>query len=204
MERVYTLVVSIPQAELAPLESAGCVVVVAKAAGSAAPNVAWLVASAKIRTTIAWEERYGLYASETPLRCGAVIDVACGVYPAVDRQIYPFAAGAFGASAYGARVPHGHYDVRNDDPTAMTFGLLQGAWIDSRAVRAPLNAVVVPADFTADFTAAPRIYVWMQRAVAAHSILPNVPATATTIHFDDVNRWKSCRYDGATTAFVEL
>ena len=34
MERVYTLMVSIPQAELAPLESAGSVVVVAKAAGS--------------------------------------------------------------------------------------------------------------------------------------------------------------------------
>jgi hypothetical protein len=204
MERIYTLVLSIAEPDLRTLASTGCMVVVAKATGSSAPNVAWLAAPGKPQTTIAWEERYGLYASETPLRCGAEIEVASAVYPAVDRHVYPYAAGGFGLPAYGMRVPHGHYDVRNDDRAAMTFGLLQRAWVDSRPVQSPLNAVVVPADFTADFTTAPRLYVWTQRAVAACSVLPNIPPTAKTIEFDGAHRARSCRYDGEATAFVEL
>jgi hypothetical protein len=203
MEQMYTLELSIAEPALARLEAAGWVIVVAKAAGGKAPNVAWLAARAKARTTIRWEERYGVFASETALRCGAEVDVRCLVYPAHDRHVYPYAGGRFGPPVYEAGVPHGHYDVRNDHRAAVTFGLLQSASIDSRPVLSPLNAVVLPADFRADFTAVPRLYVWAQPAAAARGILTEVPAGAATIEFDGARPAKSCRYDGDATAFVE-
>jgi hypothetical protein len=202
MEQISSLTLSIAKPALARLEP-DVLIVIAKATGNSPPNIAWLAIPAKERTTIAWDERYGLYASQTPLRWGAEIEVRSSIYPAVDHHVYPYAADRFNDPLYGNRVPHGHYDVRNDDPAVMTFGLLQTAWIDARAVRCPLNAVVVPENFTADFAVVPRIYVWTQRAIAACSVLTEIPGTARAIEFDGANASKSYRYDVDGTAFVE-
>jgi hypothetical protein len=199
----YTLELSIAEPALVRLGS-GCAVLIAKATGGKAPNVAWLAIPAAARTTIRWEERYGVYASETPLRCGAEVDVRTLVYPARDRHVYAYAGGRFGVPVYEAGVPHGHFDVRNDEQATVTFGLLQRASVDSRPVLSPLSAVVLPADFRADFTAVPRLYVWAQPAAAAHGIVTEIPAVAEALEFDGASPAKSCRYDAETTAFIEL
>lgn len=194
----YTLVLEVDAATLAAM-SADWRVVVARHRRAGEAHVAWLALRPTGTNTIEWDETYGLYAARPGLRDGEPIAVAAAVDAAVDRFVYPFRDGAFAAPAQAPHVPPRHVDVRNEAPDAVTFGLLQTALVNGAPCRSPLNAIVVPATFTADFTALTAVSVWAERGIAAGSIV-RMPAAATTIAFDDVTRTERAWYDG--TRFV--
>jgi hypothetical protein len=201
----YTLVVELDAAGLADSSEDGLRLVVAKPSGSNRPNVAWLARDPGERTTISWDDTYGLYAAVVPERDGLPLRVVASVYPAPDGAIHPFVGTAFGEPVADGRIPRGHYDVRNDDECAVTFGLLQTVTIDGqRSIPTPLNAVVVPPGFTADFTAVTTVYVWAEAGVDGSSVVSQVPPDATEVTFDAAHGARRCRYDHRTGTFTVI
>jgi len=198
----YTLELDIDEVACDALRRDDAVVVVAKPAGNADPNVAWLTLEVVPRTTVSWREsRYGVYASGTAVSGGAVVEFLDRVAPAIDRMTYRFGGGGFGEPVAVAGVPSGHYDVRNETASPATFGLVQSATVNGSEHLSPVHAVVVPPGFTADFAAAAKLYVWVRSRIAAGSIVAP-SADVTTIAFDRERRARRCRYDGAMRAFV--
>jgi hypothetical protein len=200
----YTLVIELGAAGLRHSAERRLRVVVAKPSGASKPNVAWLAREPAERTTISWDDTYGLYAAVVPERDGLPLSVVAAVYPALDGAIHPFVGTAFGDPVSEGRIPRGHYDVRNDeDELAMTFGLLQTATVDGqRSTPVPLNAVNVPAGFTADFTAVTRVYVWAEADVGGGTVVSQMPPDATEVAFDAAHGARRCRYDVESGTFT--
>jgi len=194
----YTLVLEVDASTLAAM-GADWRVVVARHRRAGEAHVAWLALQPTGTDTIEWDQTYGLYAARPGVRDGEPIKVAAAVDPAVDRFVYPFRDDRFAAPAQAPHVPSRHFDVRNETPGAVTFGLLQTALVNGIPCRSPLNAIVVPASFTADFAALTAASVWGERGIAAGSIV-RMPTAATTIAFDHMTRTEHARYDG--TRFV--
>jgi len=187
---------------LAALTAAGSRIVLAKPTGKGSPNLAWLTFEPRALRTVVWEDLYGVFASRAGVRVGATIDVATCVFPAAERQVYTFDGARFAEARPENRVPPGHYDVWNAGPSASTFGLMQSASIDDATLSTPLNAIVLPADFTADFTPDERVYVWAQPGVKTGAIIDTVPANAALAVFDLRNRIRAYRYDVEASAFT--
>lgn len=202
MAQTYSLVVELDDASLRSLTDAGFRLVVAKPAGNAAPNVAWLAAKPQTVNRIEWDETYGLYAAEKPPRIDEEIEIAALLYPAADQCTYPYTGGRFGEPIPTSRIPRAHYDVRNDSMFAATFGLVQTATINAAMVRSPLNAVVVPPDFNADFTSMTILFVWAQQAVVGGSVITTIPNEAAIVRLSAVRREAYCWYDHAGACFV--
>lgn len=198
----YSLVLDVDDAALRRLSKTRVRIVVAKPSGNSKPNVAWLADEPGRTTTIRWDEAYGLYAAQVPVRDGAHIAIIAAAHPAADCVIYPFAGMAFGDPVMDGLIPRRHYDVRNDAAGAVTFGLLQEATINDRVVRAPLNAVVLPPGLTADFAAVKTVYVWMQAEIEGGSIISHVPADAAVVAFDPAHRVHRFRFDERTGTFA--
>ena len=203
MAKVYTLVIEVDDASAGVLARAGACIIVAKPAANSPPNVAWLALNPTVRSVISWDETFGVYASQSPIRAGATIDVVSAVFPAEDGKVHAFENGGFRLPAAAARIPRGHYDVMNEAPYPATFGLLQDASVDGRQVRSPLNAVVLPPTFTADFSDTAKVYVWSQTAIPAGTIVAEVPAEATVVTFALGEAVKRCRYDADGRRFAE-
>jgi len=202
MVTTYTLVLAMGDASLRALTDARARVVIAKPAGYGMPNVVWLAWSPKAATIVRWDETYGVFAAEVPAANGTELRIIDTVHPAVDRRIYPFYGNTFGEPADAARVPRRHYDVRNASPLARSFGLIQDATIDGTPRRSPVNAVVLPPGFTADFTMGAKLYVWMQTADIAEGVAPEVPDNATIVVLEPEHPAMAYHFDDETAAFV--
>jgi hypothetical protein len=202
MTQTYTLDLDIDDLSLVTMQRIGARIVIAKPAGNARPNVVWLALDPAAITTIAWEERYGVYAATHPSGNGAPIILVASVYPADDRTMYPFTGSALGPPVAAPHLPRGHYDVRNDATVPATFGLLQAATVDGRTYRGPLNATALAPGNRADFTSAPTLYVWTQSRVIGGSIAPELPRNATIITVDPSCATQRYRFVPATASFA--
>ena len=202
MSQTYRLVLEIDADSSLALAGEDRRVVLAQPAGNAQPNVAWLALPPISLTTVEWTATRGLYAAEAALRNGAAIVARWLVHPAVDGTAYAFSGASFDMLRDAGRIPRGHYDVVNDTPNAVVFGLLQDATVNGKTVRSPVNAVVLPPAFRADFAVPARVYVWTQRAIATGCIAPAVPADAALVVFERALVAKRCVYERATGAFA--
>jgi hypothetical protein len=202
METKYTLTLSIGEAASQLLAGAGMRLVVAKSAGNAKPNVAWLAWRPARDNVVRWAETYGLYAAEAASRNGDGARVLDRVYPAADQRIYPFGGSAFGLPAAAPRVPPRHYDVHNTTSAAVAFGLLQDATVNGTLLRRAVNAAVVPPGFTADFTTAAKLYLWTQSAHPPDGVAPDVPDEATIVTLDPAHPAMIYDYDERTATFI--
>jgi hypothetical protein len=202
MPTMYTLTLAIGEANVRALAEAGAHLVLAKSASNAKPNLAWLSWIPAAQNLVHWDETYGIYAAEAGFQNGCGPRIIDSVHPAADRRIYPFQGCAFGAPAAAPRVPHRHYDVHNTAPVALAFGLLQDAVVNGATRRSPVNAVVLPPTFTADFTAVAKLYIWTQASQPLAGVAPDVPDDATIVTLDPAHPAMAYRYDDATATFV--
>jgi hypothetical protein len=186
------------------LVRSGTRLVVAKAAPGRPPTVAWLAWDPARVNTVTWHETYGIYAADIPEHDGAPVRLRTSVYPARERSLYLYRDPAFGEPHPSERIPPGHVDVSNASPSAAAFGLVQTATVNGGLVRAPVNAVVLPPAFTADFTAITTVHVWAQTGVAGGTIVPNAPRNARVIAFDPARPGRWFRYDERTATFNEV
>jgi hypothetical protein len=189
------IVIEIDPADSRELTAQGIRLVLAQPAGNAPPNLVWLALPPATLTTVDWTERCGLYAGDAPTHGGAAIGVRSVVYPACDGSAYAFSGTAFALLPGAQRIPHGHYDVINESPYPTTFGLLGEVAINGETVRAPVNAIMLPAGFRAGFAAAARVYVWLQGDLAGGHPVSMLRAGAALISFERYRTSQRCRYD---------
>jgi hypothetical protein len=202
MPQEHTLVVEIDAAGLRALGAGEARLAIGKSVGSAPPSAAWLAWVPSGSNTIVWSETYGVFAARVPGASAAPLQLLASVHPAAERTIYPFLGDAFAEPSPAHDIPRRHYDVRNDAPFAAAFGLLQAATLNGAAVVAPVNAVVLPPGFIADFSAMAKLYVWAQRGPLAGAPVAHVPADAAVVEFAPGDAAKHYRYDSASAVFV--
>jgi hypothetical protein len=186
------------------LARSGTRLVLAKAALGHAPTVAWLAWDPARLNTVTWHETYGIYAADIPEHDGAPIRLRTSVYPARERSLYLYRDPAFGNPHPSERIPPGHVDVSNASASAAAFGLVQTATVNGDVVRAPVNAVVLPPAFTADFNAVTTVHVWAQAGVAGGTIVPDGQRNGRVIAFDAARPERRFRYDERTATFAEV
>ncbi len=203
MADTYTLVIEIDAESHSILASAASRVVVTKQNATGTSTVAWLAWDPCPSTTIVWHETYGLYAASAALTGETALRVTAETHPAIDRAIYPFRGAGFDLPASDEGIPRRHYDVRNESNFAATFGLLQAATINGELIRGPINAAVVPPDFTADFTPPSTLRIWAQRAVNGGTVV-TVPQNACVVAYDSGRRTVHVQYDHRSRRFNAL
>jgi hypothetical protein len=201
--QTFTLTLEIAEASLRFLMRSGTRLVMAKAVAGGAPGVAWLAWDPARINTITWQETYGLYAADIPEHEGAPIRLIANVYPAVDRSIYAYRDAAFTEPRASKRIPARHFDVSNESTSSTAFGLLQAATVNGELVRSPVNAVVLPRAFTADFAASTTVHVWTQTAVAGGTIAPDRPRNDRAVAFAPGQPARRLRYDDETATFLD-
>jgi hypothetical protein len=194
------LLLQMEQSDVERFTAAGWRIVVARPGSD--PPVAWIVERPRPATWLAWDDTCGIYASDTPVWSASAIQVQACVYPSVDRALYSYAFGAFRRRHADHGFPAAHYGVRNSARAAGTFGLVQAATVNGVRRVSPVNAVVLPSRFTADFTAAPTLVVWVQPALEQGSIVASIPENALSIpHSKTDCLWY--RYDRCSNSFID-
>lgn len=204
MAQRFTLTLDLGDTSLAALLAAGARLAIAKPAGVFAPNVVWLACDPVPRTTIIWDEVYGVYGAMVPSHDGARIRILDARYPAADRALHPFAGGGFGTPVSSERIPPNHYGVDNHTRCRAMFGLLQAASVNGIAVRSPVNAATLRANSGADFVAVTKLYVWAGPPVETGSVTARIPPSATLVTFTPDGPAKAYRYELASSSFAPV
>jgi hypothetical protein len=204
MAQRFTLTLDLGDTSLAALLATGARLAVAKPAGVLAPNVIWLACDPVPRTTITWDEVYGVYSAMVPSHDGARIRILDARYPAADQTLHPFTGGSFGTPVSSERIPSNHYGVDNHTRCRAMFGLLQAASINGIVVRSPVNAATLRASSGADFVAVTKLYVWAGPPVETGSIVARIPPSATLVTFTPDEPTKAYRYGPASSGFVPV
>jgi hypothetical protein len=202
MVQRFTLTLDIDRASVTAFRAGGARLAVAKPAGTLPPNVVWLTCDPAPRTTIVWDEVYGVYAALVPPRTGAPIRVFDARYPAADRALHPFLGDRFAVPAASERIPPGHYDIENRAPFTATFGLLQAATVNRARVRSPVNVSTVAPSSRADFVAVTTLYVWLGPLLETGSAAAHIPAQAALVPFTPEDSIRTYRYDLAGSRFT--
>ncbi|MBU2722789.1 hypothetical protein [Acidithiobacillus ferridurans] len=203
----YSLNLSFTAKDLAAIAAAQAKVVIAKPADKTnqKPNVAWLAFDPMQNNDIAWEEIYGLYASNVAMEDGAEISKSSVVNPAVPGKVYNLLPdGAFGSPENGGTPDS--FTVLNQYQNSkgyMVVGLTQDAKIGGEIVTGnAISAANVMLQNTAVMTPFTTVFIWLQSKIKSNSVCTKVtsPMTEVTFGGDVVSR--SYRYDAETGMFL--
>lgn len=198
----WAVVIEIDSGSVRKFAETNTRVVLAMPCGPVGPHVIWNALEAAPSTTVVGLEAFGLYASQSGVADGALLHVQSEM-PAVESAIvYQFQRRAFSWDHPPRRVPAGHYGVTNLEVHAQTFGLLQGGTVNGQYFRAPINAVVLPREMTADFVPSSAVYLWTQRRAQRGTIMVEMPGNATVVSFVPDVRERAVHFDPATARFV--
>lgn len=179
----YTLNIQISTEDVHLLNAAGQQVAIVKEVGGASGTpVSWVAFSPFENNIVAWEEQYGLYASNTPVRDGEKILKMCDIYPATPGVYYPFENGYFGPPE--GQVPGNSYGVENKSNQQFTFGFAQSVTANGMSFNAnPLNAVPVPPQSKAVFTPIEKVKVFLHARFDSGVVISYIPGPALEVDF---------------------
>lgn len=203
----YQLTTAFAQQDLSRLYAAGANVVVAKPNAGGRPNVAWIVFRPLISNVMAWEDKYGIYASSSQIMNGQrLVQMAKTEYPAVEGKIYSLtSAGFFGPpSTGGSPGAYSAVNEYNNLPKGyLTFGLFQDAQVDGVATRGnAVSATPVIFNSAASVTPFTTVYLWIQSQVMSNTVISNVTSPITEVRFGGAITEVSLMYDPTTGTFV--
>lgn len=207
----YTLDLAIDSNSLNIIKAAQLSITIAKPVNSSSPNVTWLVFDPFPGNKVEWTESYGIYSSPTPItQNGAVISrISETNFPANDAAFYNLNSSSTftGPFTGSGSPPAGSYKVNNHMPSnmhpALTFGLQQQASINAQEISpSPLNAAVVPANFSAVFTPLTTVYVWLQAQFTSGTVITEINGKAAVVQFGNGVTQQSLKFNPATGTFV--
>lgn len=205
----YSLNLSFTQKDLAAIAAAHAKVVIAKPADKSnqKPNVAWLAFNPLENNDIAWEEIYGVYASNVAMEDGAEISKSSVVNPAVPGKVYGLLPdGAFGAPADGGTLDS--FTVLNqyaNQKGYMVVGLTQDAKIGGEIVTGnAISASNVLLQNTAIITPFTTVLMWLQSKVKSNSVCTKVTSPMTEVTFGGNVTSRSFRYDAESGMFLSV
>ncbi len=181
------------------LGKSGPRVALAKSTPGKLPSAVWLTLPLSRAVAVSWSEQYGVYAARVPSRAGEPIVPIAVLDPVDDRTVVPFLGDTFGPTVRERSVPERHFGIHNLAAFPAAFGLIQMAVIRARRFAAPLNIVVLPAGFTADFTTEADLHFWIEPRVTAGIAPATIPSDALRIRLDRDRVAKTYRYGDMAT-----
>lgn len=203
----FTLNTAFTQQDLERIYSSGSNVVVAKPTGAANPNVAWVVYRPLITNKMAWEESYGIYASNVDLINGATLtQMSQTPFPAVSGRTYGLSpSGFFGPPGSGG-TPNSYTAINeyNNLPKGfLTVGLYQNAEVNGAAVTGnAVSAAPVLYKSTAVMTPFTTVYLWLASSVMSNTVVTDVSGARTKVTFGGTVTDVSLSYDATTGTFL--
>jgi hypothetical protein len=187
----YGLDLSIDPADLIVFKGSGMNIQVAKLVGNASkPNVVWLSIDPWAEVKIDWEEAYGIYASNTQLQAGAVIQQISGIPSNKTEDQISYALGLdtlWTKDPSAPLAPPGTYSIENQmvgNPLypSLVFGLTQPASVNGNGTGDQvLNATSVLPNNGATFTPLTTVYIWMQGQQQCGSVIVGITSKTAVV-----------------------
>jgi hypothetical protein len=186
----YGLDLTIDPSDLTVFKTTGQNIQVAKLVGNASqPNVVWLSIDPWPDVRIDWEEAYGIYASNTQLQAGAVIQQISGMPSDKTEDQISYALGMDTLWKKDPTAPlasPGTYCIENQmvNPAYpyLAFGLTQPASVNGNGTGDQvLNATSVLPNNGATFTPLTTVYVWLQGQQQCGSVIVGVTSKTAVI-----------------------
>ncbi|WP_394822972.1 hypothetical protein [Pendulispora albinea] len=168
------------------------------------PAIAWFAFQPFRVNSILWSTAYYMYATTTPLREGALIQIASHT----EMQLrpgwtYPFVDGLFG-SIPGQGDTYNTVNKFPDWKQDLAFGLTQQVSVNNVQTSGPLNAVPVPLNKTAAFAPTETVSIFLSEAENTRSgtVIGKIPAGALTTTLSGAQPDIHVSFDDRTHTFV--
>ncbi len=207
----FALNLQIDSPDLNNIIGAGQNIILAKPVDSGTPDVIWLSIFPFPNTTVTWEEEYGLYASNTEVREGAVItQISSSPCPALPQHIYPFNPNVqFGPPQLDTGLGSGTYAAENNVSASrfpsLTFGLHQNAMIHGNLTDfQPVNASKVLSTQTAQFTPFTTVFVWLQADIVSRTVITRVMSRHSEVRFGGGVNEHNLKYNPESGLFTPV
>ncbi|KVN38589.1 hypothetical protein WJ63_00930 [Burkholderia pyrrocinia] len=208
----YKLTLHVDQVDLETMHMAGQKIVIRKSTGAGGANVAWLAFKPMASNTVTWKTDYGLYASTTQIRSGAVIDRMSQLptrsnpfgYP-TDGQLYKLSdAGVFEGKQ--GEIEKGAYGFINNFSTEkyLTCGLLLAANVNGKVVMEPQSAVLVPVGNKMITKPVEKLEVFVAASIDSGSVCTEVVADKFEATYSGSVTKISCEYSGSQAKFIPV
>jgi hypothetical protein len=194
----YSLNIDIDPTDLQTIYAANELVTIVKQS-AAGPSVAWVAFLPFEATTLTWTDSYALYASNTSVQGGAVINQLSNILAGPGLN-YPFLNGDFGTATPDGTLPPNTYETVNQMSAfpLLTFGLAQDIQINGMAQpNRPINAQAVPLNQTATFTPFDNITVFLQSQVQSSMMLTTVTSQSIALQFGGSTTSQTISYTAA-------
>jgi hypothetical protein len=195
----YSLNIDIDTTDLQTIYAANELVTIVKQS-AAGPLVAWVAFPPFEANTLTWTDSYALYASNTSVQGGAVINQLSNILAGPGLK-YPFLNGDFGTATPDGALPPNTYETVNQMSAfpMLTFGLAQDIQLNGKAQpNRPINAQAVPLNQTATFTPFDNITVFLQSQVQSSMMLTTVTSQSIPLQFGGSTTSQTISYTAAS------
>ena len=210
----YTLNVNFSEEALEKLQDSGHVVTIVKvcddnnhtqsnaekANSDDVQELAWVTFRPWQEGAVKWEEKYSVYASDTKITKGVVIErVAHKEAEKQDRQ-YLFKGGYFHENEYEGQDENSYY-VRNEGGEMETFGLAQTVKVKSDKVDiAPINAFSMLNNEDGYFTPIEKIKIFLSSDASNGKVISHAQSDALLVDFTE-RAERTVEYDPVKSVF---
>lgn len=205
----YALTTSFSSADLERFNATGSNIVLARPLAGVALNVAWVVFRPFQKNFLAWNDDFGIYASNFPIRNGVVpqpnaqTDPNFPVQPALVYTMSPVGT-ITGPVTTGGTA--GAFTIVNQYVNAngyLTFGLLQSATVDGepRPLTAA-SAITVLQNAHGILTPATAVSLWVQPNIVSGTVVTVFTAPITQVALTAATPSADLVYQSSTGTFT--
>lgn len=181
------------------------IILVKHTAENSDSKVAWVSFKPFKNNTIAWSTAFALYASNTEVQHGAVIDKLSDL-SATTKVMYKFEQGVFQEPELAASLGDNTYALQNKmcDYDGLTFGLAQDVQVNGVGIeKNPINAVFVPFGQAASMTPIEKIDVYLKNDINDGTVITHVATVPLTVEYEENEVEHTIAYNGATGFYRE-
>ncbi len=203
----YTLNTEFTNQDLERFYMSGTNVIIAKETAGGTHNIAWVVFRPLQKNTVQWDDNYGIYASNTDLMNGVVVNqMATTGIPAVIEKTYDFGPnGIFGPptspGSPNAYTAGNHFN--NLPKGYLTMGLTQDAAVNGTHVTGNVaSATVVLFNSSAVLAPGTTIKIWAQSQVVSNTVITTITSPVTQVTFGGGITDIDLKYDPQSGKFI--
>lgn len=181
------------------------IVLIKHTAGNSDTQVAWVCFSPFMNNTISWETSFALYASNTEIQHGAVINKLSDL-AATTKVMYSFEQGVFQNPELATSIGQNTYAVKNfmDEYDGLTMGLAQDVVVNGVGIaKNPINAVFVPYMQSVSMTPVEKVDVYLKNDINDGTVISHVTSIPLTVEYVDNEVEHTIAYSKGTGFYRE-
>lgn len=181
------------------------IVIVKHTAGNADSQVAWVSFKPFMNNTVDWENNFAVYASNTEVQHGAVINKLSDL-AATTKVMYNFEQGVFQKPEIVPALGKNTYAVKNDmaDYDGLTFGLAQDVQVNGIGMaKNPINAVFVPYEQSISMTPIEKVDIYLKSDINDGTVISHVSSVPLTVEYEENETEHTIAYNKETGFYRE-